>query len=119
MEDYSLLELVLLQELLFWNANDVSKVQLYWSTAGFINEILSGNGLWYTNNSIKNGIAEWRYWTADAESLQVELMVQQQFYDLQGTNNSTYGGILIADSTVTCIYILELHMALNSNPWFK
>ena len=36
---------------LFLKANDVSKVQLYWGTDGFVNEIISGSAIWYTGNT--------------------------------------------------------------------
>ena len=85
---------------LFLKANDVSKVQLYWSTAGFINEILSGNGLWYTNNALKMELL-------DGDTGQLTLKAKSGTYGtaailrLEGTNSSTYGGTVIADSTIT------------------
>ena len=85
---------------LFLKANDVSKVQLYWATSGFINEILSGSCLWYTNNALKMELL-----AGDASQLTLKAKSgtygQAAILRLEGTNSSTYGGTVIADSTIT------------------
>ena len=85
---------------LFLKANDVSKVQLYWATSGFINEIISGSCLWYTNNAPKMELL-----AGDASQLTLKAKSgtygQAAILRLEGTNSSTYGGTVIADSTIT------------------
>ena len=85
---------------LFLKANDVSKVQLYWSTTGFINEIVSGTVDWYTNNALKMQLLS-------GDTGQLTLKAKQGTYSqpailrLEGTNNNSFGGSVIADSTIT------------------